>query len=364
MKIIYRYILSELIQPFLFGVFAFTSIFIGSDVLRRLAGLMMDYGASLWTVTQLFFLSLPQIIIFTFPMSMLLATLLAFGRLSGDSEITALKAGGISFTKLIIPVLIVAFLVSGVTVWLSDGLVPLSIQVYEDLVWEIRRGEQRPTTQRNLRIAPVDSSTGRLDFVLVADKFDGATQTLEGVSWQDFEDGELVTIIQAKEAVWLEEQWQFIDGKIYRIENDGRVPQTEFERLNMQDKISRDPGDVSRSGTDPDEMTLGELRTHIDQMEEEGRDVSELLIIYHQRYAVPFASFIFAIVGAPLGLKPNRSGSSIGLGLSIIVVFIYYVLMTVGSALGQAGTVAPWLGAWLQNIVFAGVGAWLLAKKH
>ncbi|GAB6099436.1 LptF/LptG family permease [Halanaerocella petrolearia] len=363
MKIVYRYLLRELIQPFLFGVFAFTSIFVGSDVLISLAEMMMKYGVPLLTTVKLFFLSLPQIIVWTFPMSTLLATLLAFGRLSGDSEIIALKAGGVSLIRLIVPVLAVALLVSGLTILFNNTLVPASKNAYEEIVWELKHGKQMPKTQSNLRISPVDNKTGKINFVLTADKFDGRTQTLKGVTWQNYEDGKLAMIIQAKKARWQKDKWVFINGTSYNITEEGRVPQTDFQQLNMQNRLPRTPNQIARNQKEPEEMTLNELREHIQLMKQEGRDIRKLLVTYYQRYAIPFASFIFALVGAPLGLKPNRSGSSIGLGLSIIVIFIYYTLMTIGSALGQAGNLTPWLGAWLQNIVFTIVGVGLLVKE-
>ena len=364
MKIVYRYVLKELIQPFLFGLFAFTSIFVGSDVLISLAKLMMEYGLPISTTTKLFFLSLPQIVVWTFPMSMLLASLLAFGRLSGDSEIIALKAGGVSFIRLLIPVLIVALLISGLTIWFNDTLVPQSTQLYEEIVWKLKHGKTKPKTQRNLRIAPIDSKTGKLDFVLTASKFDGRSQTLEEVTLQDYEDGKLVNIIQAEKAKWLTDKWVFIDGVSYTITAEGRVPQTKFAKMNMKNQISRNPEQISRRQKEPEEMSLEELAEHIALMEAEGRNVKKLKVTYHQRYSIPFACFIFALVGAPLGLQPNRSGSSIGLGLSIIVIFIYYSMMTVGSALGQSGNLSPWLGAWLQNIIFIIVGLGLLYKSY
>ncbi|AGB42285.1 putative permease [Halobacteroides halobius DSM 5150] len=363
MKIIDRYLLKELIQPFLFGVFAFTSIFVGSDILVRLGKMMMQYGVPLLTTIKLFFLSLPQIIVWTFPMSMLLATLLSFGRLSGDSEIIALKAGGVSFIRLITPVLIVGLLVSGVTIFFDNQLVPASQNAYQEIVWRLRHGEAMPKTQRNLRIAPVDNQTGKLDFVLTANKFDGRTKTLTGVTWQDYEQGKLRLIIQANKAKWERDEWVFLHGTSYTITKEGRVPQTTFQRLSMKNRLPRTPQQINRTQKEPAEMTLDALAEHIKLMKQEGRNVKKLLVAYHQRLAVPFACFIFALLGAPLGMKPNRSGSSIGLGLSIIVIFIYYTLMTVGSTLGQAGHIAPWLGAWLQNIVFALVGIGLVIKE-
>ncbi|MEC9488901.1 MAG: LptF/LptG family permease, partial [Halanaerobium sp.] len=105
-----------------------------------------------------------------------------------------------------------------------------------------------------------------------------------------------------------------------------------------------------------------ELKNLIALKRQEGRPVDDLLVLLYQRFSIPFACFIFALIGAPAGMKPNRSGSSIGLGLSIVIIFIYYLLMTFGSALGQDGVIPPVIGAWIQNIVFGGVGLYMLLK--
>ncbi|ADL13663.1 LptF/LptG family permease [Acetohalobium arabaticum] len=361
MKIIDRYLLTELLSPLLFGIFAFTSIFVGTDILFELADLMIEWGVSAVTAGQLFILSLPEVIVLTFPMSMLLATLLSFGRLSGDSEVVALKAGGVSFIRLIIPVLIVALLLSGLTILANETIVPQSKDAYRRIVWNIKHQEKMPTTQKNLRIAPLDKKTGKIDYIFYAYHFDGSDLTMEEVSLQDYQNGKLVQVIEAKRARWTDERWQFIDGTIYNVNSKDKVPTMEFETYTVK-KLNREPKEISRAQKDPDEMSIEELNRHINLKEEEGKDVASLKVLYYQRYAIPFSCFIFALIGAPLGLQPNRSGASIGLGLSIVIIFIYYTLMTIGSTLGQTGTLPPAVGAWLQNIIFGLVGTGLIIK--
>ncbi|SDC09087.1 MULTISPECIES: LptF/LptG family permease [unclassified Candidatus Frackibacter] len=362
MKIIDRYILKELMGPFLFGVFAFTSIFIGTDILFELAGLMIDWGVSMGTAGKLFLLSLPEVVVLTFPMAMLLATLLSLGRLSGDSEVVALKAGGVSFIRLVIPVLVVALLISGLTIFLNETLVPTSKDSYRQIVWDIKHREKMPTTQKNLRMTPIDKKTGKVDYIFYAYRFDGSDLTMDDVTLQDYSNGKLVQVIEAKKARWTDEQWQFIDGTIYDVNSKGLVPSMKFNKYFVK-KLKRTPSEVSRAQKDPDEMSLKELSKRIKIREEEGRKTASLKVLYYQRYAIPFSCFIFALIGAPLGVQPNRSGASIGLGLSIVIIFIYYTFMTIGSTLGQAGTLSPILGAWLQNIVFAIVGIGLMIKS-
>src|SRR5690606_26410869 len=95
----------------------------------------------------------------------------------------------------------------------------------------------------------------------------------------------------------------------------------------------------------------------------QGADVRSLEVKKHLKYSIPMASLFFAMIGVPLGIQSHRSASSIGFGLSIIIIFAYYIMMTLGSALGQAGVLPALLAAWIQNIAIGGYGAWLLAKK-
>ena len=112
LRLLDRYVLKELLYPFVFGIAAFSSIFIASTMLFKITQYMTKYGAPLETVARLFMYNLPEVINYTFPMSMLLAALMAFGKLSGSSEITAMKAGGVSYYRIVAPVLVVGFFVS------------------------------------------------------------------------------------------------------------------------------------------------------------------------------------------------------------------------------------------------------------
>lgn len=362
MGILQRYLLKEMILPFIFGVTAFTSIFIGADVLFRLVNMVMEYGISLGVAGRLLLLSLPEIIVLTFPMSILLATLLAFGRLSGTNEITAMKAGGISFYSMVIPALLVGLFMSGLTIFINESLVPRTQEEYNQLIWRIRHDEPLPSTQRHLFFSPIDRGTGRVDFIVYAYHFDREGRYMEELTIHDYVHGEVRRIIEAREARWEGSTWQLIDGTIYELDRSGRLPMMTFATYTLQD-FERSPEEISMSQKRPNEMSLKELSSFIAMRREDGRDVDSLIVLYHQRLSLPFSCLIFAMIGSPLGLKPNRSGSSIGLGLSIIIIFIYYVLMTIGSAMGQNSFISPVLGAWTQNVVFFFVGLFLLWKK-
>ena len=359
MRILDKYILKELFGPFIFGICAFSSVFIGSSTLFRIAQYVTKYGASLTSVTKLFFLSLPSIILLTFPMSMLLAALLSFGRLSGSSEITAMRSGGQSFYRLATPVFIAAFLVSIFAVTFNEVVVPWSNTAYRDVVRNEIERNTAPKSQDHIVIK--DVKQGNVQRLTYARKFDEGTNSMQAVTIQEFENDRLVRVENAERALWENNQWIMQSGVIYDISGDGKLERTmKFDQQVLP--LDKPPVAIMREQKKPDEMTIRELKQHIKVLKSEYVKSSYYEIELYQRVTIPAASFVFALIGTPLGLQPQRSSSSIGLGISIIIIFIYYTIMTITTALGQGGAIAPLLAAWIPNIIGIIVGALLIRR--
>ncbi|MFW6386385.1 MAG: LptF/LptG family permease [Bacillota bacterium] len=361
MKLLYRYVFRELFAPFFFGVAAFTGIFIGTDLLFEITRYYTQWGVDLLTLLQLFFLSLPEVIVICFPMATLLATILAYSRLSGDSEITAFRAGGISINTLVVPALVIGLLMSFVAVGINEYVVPRANYRYNQISHRVRTGETRPRTQDNLFITQTESGGGP-DYVLYSSHFNGETGEMHDVVLQDFNAGEPNVLIEAEKAVWQEDEWYFYRGKLFHLREGERIPSLEFDEYVVR-TVVYGPGQMEKMSKDIDDMTLGELSEHIAMLKDQGKPVNEELVDWHQRLSIPFASFIFALLAAPLGIRPRRSGgTAFGMGLSIIIIFIYYTVMTLGDAMAGQGAIAPWLGAWGQNIVFLVIGGIMLYR--
>lgn len=358
MKRLDGYLLKELAGPFLFGVTAFASIMVGSNLLLQLANYLIEMNMPIHLASKIFFLELPGIIVLTFPMSTLLATLLTFGRLSGNSEIIAFKAGGVSFFRMMVPIIIVGILISFLTIYVNERVVPLTTYETRRMVYEFTNKKKLPSTQKYLSLNPIDQKSGLPDYILYAEGFNGDSRTLSGVYFQDFQGERLVSIVEAKEARWVGYRWIFYDGKSYYFPAEEQpVLIGKFDQFEMK-ALNRTPQQIALASKTAEEMTVNQLREMIQIYQKDGRDTNKILVKFYQRFTIPLSCLIFALVGAPLGLQPNRSGSSIGLGLSIIVIFIYYVTLTVGGTLGQAGVIPPVFGAWLPNLIFglAGIG--------
>jgi len=359
MRILDKYIVKELLGPLIFGICAFSSVFIGTSTLFRLAQYITKYGAPIVTVVKLFIYSLPSIVVLTFPMSMLLASLLSFGRLSASSEITAMKSGGISFYRLATPVFIVAFFVSIFAVTFNELVVPRANAAYNYIVrYEIERNTA-PKSQEHIVIKDVKGAA--LERLTYARKYDEADQTMYAVSIQEFEQGNIVRVENAEKAVWNKDHWIMYNGTIHDLSTEGSLQRMmRFEQQVMP--INKNPVAISREQKKPDEMTIQELKQHIKALQREFVKSSTYEVELHQRLAIPMASFVFALIGTPLGLQPQRASSSIGFGISIIIIFIYYAILTVSTALGQGGAIPAVIAAWIPNIIGIIAGIFLIRK--
>ena len=359
MRILDKYIIKELLGPFIFGIAAFSSVFIGTGTMLRIAQFVTKYGASTSSVIKLFIYSLPPIIVLTFPMSMLLAALLAFGRLSGSSEITAMRSGGISFYRLAMPVFIVALFVSVFAVFFNELVVPQSTIAYNRVVREEIQKENTMKSQEHIVIK--DIKEGSLQRLTYARKFEESTSTMQAVAIQEFEGDHLVRVENAERATYQNNRWIMYNGTIHDLTVEGKIDRTlQFEQQIMP--MTKAPSAISNEQKKPDEMTIKELKQHIKILKQQYVKSATYEVELHQRLAIPIASFVFALIGTPLGLQPNRSSSSIGLGISIIIIFIYYTIMTVTTALGQGGAVPAALAAWIPNIAGIIVGCLLIRK--
>lgn len=356
MRLLDKYILKAFWGPFLFAVAAFTSIFVGTGTLFRVAQFITEYGASLWSATKIFFLAIPAIILLTFPMATLLASLMAFGRLSSTSEITVMRAGGQSFLRLAAPVYVLAFFIALGSTLFSEYVVPYTNHAYESIIREEMKSNAGPRSQEHVVLKSLDG--GEIKTLMYARRFNAETKELFLVTVQQFSNGNLTHIENAGKATWDGQNWIMHKGVIYDLAVQGGVERMiNFDSQIMP--ISTSPKDVAKMQRKPEEMTIKEIRAQIKAYKGSHVDTAELEIEMYQRLAIPLASFVFAMVGAPLGLQPQRSGTSRGFGISVVIIFIYYGIFTFMTALGKGGVMPTALAAFTPNLLGFMTGVYL-----
>lgn len=319
---------------------------------------MTTYGASGSSVARMFLYSLPEVINYTFPMAVLLATLMAFGKLSGSSEIIAMKSGGVSYYRIVAPVVIVGFIVSMFSViWAEKVVPPSKFEAKRILEMEIK-GDAKPKTQEHVVIKTLSGGTQRVTY---ARTFDEKTGIMRNVTIEEFTKNRLSRIQTAKTARWEGNKWVLRDGNIFTMDDkEGIASKAVFKSQVIP--LRTTPREISWEQKDADEMTLGELRGYIRVLERQKLPTAQCWTEIFMRFAIPLASFVFALLGAPLGTQRQRSGSSIGLGISVIVIFVYYGIMAFTTGLGKGGVIPPILGAMASNIVCLIAGIVMLRK--
>ncbi len=359
MKVFDWYLLKQALHNFFLGVALFLTILTAGDLLFRLTRLWLQSKVPFITIAQVFLYSLPSFLVYVFPMSVLLSVLLTMNRMAADSEVIALKASGISVKRLVIPFLLIGIWSCIFTIYIQERILPTSSQKLQSLI-----GGTSVTSwlfQENTFFRDrVDESLERIFYVK---KIDREQPLLSGVIVQEYDHNGLKRILNADQAFLDNGKWVFIKGVMYEVGSRGEVERVvRFEKEEMYTQQSME--DVLKSQKNPQEMSYKELQEYIAQEHENPEQKYRLQLMLWQKTAIPFAAIFFVLVGVPLGIASPRSGKVMGIGMSILMVFGYYVLFSVGGTVAEGGGMSPFLWAWLSNIITGILGVGLIQFKE
>ena len=358
MTILDRYLFKELFFPFIIGILAFTTILSGSTILFQLVGDAVKYSIPYTDLILLILLKLPTVIALSIPMATLFATITAFGRLGNDLEILALRANGISISRLLVPVIVIGLAISFLNLWFSEAVVPRSATTAQNLFLTYRDNDS-PKIQTNLNITEYKD---RLPYRIINIAEKEGSQ-LRNITIAEYDQGALARLIRADKGHWQSAgSWQFLDGIMHYFQADDprRITVIEFEKEFIN--IDLKPVDFDNRNKNVEEMTRRELKDKIAFQERTGKNPLKLIMDYHMKLSIAFSSLIYCILGASMGLRPHRSSSALGIGLSLLIIFVYIILMSVGMGLGLSGVFPPLIAAWFPNIVIGGFSLVLVSK--
>ncbi len=365
MKIIPRYIFNELLAPFSLSLIAFTFVILINKIIR-LTELIVNKGVGLWSALTLFSYILPAFLVLAIPCTVLLASQVAFGRLSSDNETTALFANGLSVYQLMPPVAMISVFAFSITLLLMLFAVPHANKSFSDMLNHIGHQMVQSSSALNLKERVfVDEFS---DMVIYVDKIPPGG-SLEGVLISNYRQSKEPQIITArrgniiphsdgslKVAIVLE------DGTIQNFTKPDKYRKIDFDSYELQIDLSTL---VPRSDSDKRkrEMTVSELLAGIEQNKGNDKISAPFEVELHKRFALPFSCLLLGFLGAPLGIQRARGGGkSAGFIFSITVIFIYYILLRTGESMGEAGKIYPALAMWLPNLILAGIVAYVLRK--
>jgi len=184
-------------------------------------------------------------------------------------------------------------------------------------------------------------------------------ERMDGVVVNQFERGVLNRVIEAEVAQYTGGAWEFRDGTMYVFTGETTVV-TQFSRLRVG--LQRTPEQIAVPQRDPSEMSIRELRQYISVLQRSGASAARYLVQVHFKLAVPMSAALFALLAVPVGLRPHRSGTSIGLGLTFLVIIGYYIISSVTITLGDNGRLHAVPAAWLPDVALAVVGLALVRR--
>jgi len=369
-----RWLTSELIGPLLFGIAAFTVVSLSVGVVFELVRKVAEAGLPPLVAMQVLGLRLPSFLVLSFPMATLMATLLGYSRLSGSSELTALRSIGVSTGRMVMPALMVAIVMTALTFFFNDVIVPSSNRVASntlDTALGRALSSEHGSNVVYSRFGPVSVQDGdqlRTETGL-AQLFYARESTRDGmqdVTLLDFSRSGQQQMLIAKSAVWNDSRsvWVFRNGRLINIEAAGsRTTSAEFDRYFYP--FTSAPLDVSKLPSNAEEMTVGQS-IRAERLLAEAGDVKEarrLRVRIQEKFAFPAICLVFGLIGSSLGVRPNaRTSRSQGFGISVLLIFGYYLMSFIFSSLGVKGTLLPVFAAWLPVTIGLAAGLFLLRQ--
>jgi len=347
-SIIYRYVFKEMIPPFVINLIFFTFIFLMVEMLK-VTNMVVNYRVGVFTVLIMLAYSTPYFLTYVIPMSIMIAVLLTFLRLSGDNEIVALKTSGMSTYGLLPPVMLFCLFGCLLTFFMTAYGMPWGRLSFKELSYKI--------VSSNLEIG------------LYVNKIDPKSKELQDIFIEDKRSQNIVSTVVAPRGKLFSEPDEYIyhlllyNGVIYQADVKNRSTKyIDFDTYEIQLDIEQVSSSLQPGPKHRKEMNLVELRNYLNNRTQRDSNYYNTLMELHKKFSIPIACFALGLLAVPLGIQSGSTKKSFGLVLGMIFFLIYYLLLTVGLVFGETGTCPPVIGMWVPNIVMGALGLYLLNK--
>ncbi len=365
-SIINRYIFTELLPPFIISLLFFSFVFLLRTILE-ITNFVVNYGVSLHTVSLFLVYSLPYFLQFVIPMSVMIAVLLTFLRMSSDNEIVALKAGGMNIYVLILPVFLFCLMGCLLTGFTTIYGLPWGKLSFKKLTFEV--------AARHLDIGLKEKTFNNdfKDVILFINRIDLKTRAIEDVFIEDQRSKEaVITVVAPKGRLYSEPDkmtffLRLYNGIINQVDKKNKsVHSIKFDTYDISLDLEKSIPSASTVENMPKrkgEMSLSELKKVLkEKAVEKDAKYYRYLLKFHEKFSLPFACFAMGLLGLPMGLRSKSGKQSLGLVMSIFLFLFYYIMYLLGASLGETGAYPPVVGMWVPNIVMGGIGLYLLIR--
>ena len=358
MKILDKYLVKQFLQTIFFGLIAFTLIFVVIDMMENLDD-FIDQSVPATIIFHYYLVFAPEIIRLITPVSVLFAALFIAGKSSSLSELTAIKASGISMYRFMLPFLITSFVISMLSVYFAGYVVPMANKIKTNLeMTYLKRGINYAGTNLFFQ----DSKS-----IVNISFFDNLSNQAVRVSLQEFEPDNPTKMVSRIDATRMtydttSKNWTARNG-VKRIFLENGEQTSYFDTLRLR-YLGFTPKELDSKQQKIEEMNFEELKKYIKTQQQAGNDPTDTLIEYYSRYSFSMASFIIVFFGLPISANKRKGGVAVHVGINILVTFIYLVFMKISQAFGKNDAMNPILTAWLANLIFLAAAIYNLPKMR
>ena len=371
-----RWLLGQIIPPMIFAISAFTVISLSVGVMFDLIRKIVEYGLPILQALKALIYSLPSFLVLSFPMAVLLSTLLSYGKLSANSELLALRSLGITTSRIIAPAIVVSIFMTGLTFYFNDNLVPTSNKLAESTLRSgigssFNKGKSKNNiifSRKGSRIVPSTNKPTKINTYLThifyASRFEN--NIMREVTVLDFSRENIKQILTANSAIFDKNNssWIFKDGSIVSTDSIGQTTTIKFKSYIYP--FIEGPLDLAKVPKDANDMSLKEALEAEKIYKKIGnlKEIRKIQVRIQEKFTLPCACLVFGLIGSILGSKSNlRSSKSQGFGLSIILILVYYVMSFLCSSFGVKGLLPPIIAAWFPVLISLGGGFYFLRRK-
>lgn len=359
MTILDKYILRQVTEMFLMGVFVFTSIIFASDTFITLIKQIALYGIPFKVALMIIILNLPAVFVMTIPMGILLATVMTLNRLSLASEITVMRSCGIGLNRIAKPIFIFALLMSVASFVINETIVPITAKQSKDLaLWALGQ-KNIPEGKQNFIFKELQNN-GTLKRLFYVGNC--KNKVLHNITVLDLSKPDTIQVLQAKDGSTSTSGWEFNRGAIYTVAQEGKILNTTF----FENSVAQFGIDLSKElGKNiAKEHNFVSLMRYIMQNIDKIADQKNVYLVQlYDKIALPITTVVLVLIGVPLAITPPRVRYNRGFLFSILIIFTYYLIRALSISFGEAGSLPPFFAAWMANIVLLIAGAIMYYRK-
>jgi lipopolysaccharide export system permease protein len=352
-----RYLLKQFLRIVFFASVAFVVIYIVVDTFEQIDN-FIDHEARLHYIALYYLYSLPFILTYIIPVSLLLGSVFAMGIMARRNEITAFIASGVSLVRVAAPILLLALLMSLGSTYFNDAVVSRANQKHNDIRHYDIEGRTRP----NQNLKENFHYLGENGFVYLASRYNHENRTLYDVVLQQFDENTLVRRIDAKRAVWKGGAWHFMSGFDRRFTPNNENVRA-FKDLTLPE-LKEDPDQFVAEQVDQENMNVKQLKAYIERVRKSGGDTERYETDLYFKFSYPLAGSIFVLIGVAFASGKRKQSIATGFGVTLLISFLYYGVLRIGQTLGYNGVIPPFLAAQLGNLVFLVLGVGLLSRAN